>query len=420
MHRYFVYFSVLTAVLTVPLEASPQNERLEKVVIVQRHGVRAPTKSDTELSQYSREPWQKWPVAPGELTDKGASGAEAMGRSIAKFYRAHGLLRNPEQDVFIWSDSADTRTVQSGDAVARGFHRTKGAAHAGKSTDSLFSAHDAGICPPARADIERTLTNNNESDINALGGAYEKAVSAMAQLLYPGINKKFCAINAHKACLFISEKNAIKGDGWDTKMTGPLATGSSLSENLLLEYAQGFPAPGWGRATETRITEIMALHNIYSRLMRANKAVAGRRGAALAQSIVDQLTDKPSDFTDAAPVPADAKLVLYLGHDGNLSNMAGIYDLHWKLPGQPDDTAPNTAMAFERWRDAQGHPYVHVRLFYQTLAEQRRKTYPSAHIQDIVVSNCQEKSGQCPLQAFAEQTLRNTEATCLTHKPLKL
>jgi 4-phytase/acid phosphatase len=41
---------------------------LERVVVVMRHGVRAPTKSVDVLSKYSVERWPDWSVGVGELS----------------------------------------------------------------------------------------------------------------------------------------------------------------------------------------------------------------------------------------------------------------------------------------------------------------------------------------------------------------
>ncbi|MGB8602296.1 MAG: histidine-type phosphatase, partial [Rhizomicrobium sp.] len=369
-----VTLGIIAVIASQTATAAPALQ-LEKVIIVERHGVRAPTKSDTELSQYSRDPWRIWPVAPGELTKQGADGAEAMGAALKAHYTKAGLLRGMPDDVFVWADIGDTRTVQSGDAVARGLHTAAKALHRDKPIDLIFEADDAGVCAPSAGDISRTLNDSRSKtpvSLNQLGPKYDAARTAMAELLYPGINTSLCEQNPHGACVFVTGENRLKGDGWDTRLTGPLATGSSLSENLLLEYAQGFDAPGWGRADAKHIAAIMELHNLYARLMRRNPVIAGRRGAFLAQNISDLLNNTPASFASAAPVPANAKLVLFLGHDTNISNLGGIYGLDWQLDGQPDDTAPNTALAFELWRDARGAKFVRLRLFYQTLEQLRQ------------------------------------------------
>src|SRR4051812_29939701 len=48
------------------------NFSLEKVVLIERHGIRAPTKAPATYAKYAAEAWPDWPVAPGELTAHGA------------------------------------------------------------------------------------------------------------------------------------------------------------------------------------------------------------------------------------------------------------------------------------------------------------------------------------------------------------
>lgn len=82
------------------------------------------------------------------------------------------------------------------------------------------------------------------------------------------------------------------------------------------------------------------------------------------------------DGTSPSPllVPAATKQALFLGHDGNLSNIAGIFDLHWRLADQPDATPPNSALAFEMLRYSHGERFCPLRLFATIVA---RRTEPS-------------------------------------------
>src|SRR5690349_2557825 len=59
---------------------------LERAVLLQRHGVRAPTQTPAALARYSAEPWPQWPVAPGELTDGGRRALAAMASYIRVRY----------------------------------------------------------------------------------------------------------------------------------------------------------------------------------------------------------------------------------------------------------------------------------------------------------------------------------------------
>ncbi|MEG3173685.1 hypothetical protein U1708_15855 [Sphingomonas sp. ZB1N12] len=46
----------------------PPQDKLERVVIVMRHGVRSAMSSQEELGQHSRRAWPRFAVPPGHLT----------------------------------------------------------------------------------------------------------------------------------------------------------------------------------------------------------------------------------------------------------------------------------------------------------------------------------------------------------------
>jgi 4-phytase/acid phosphatase len=66
----------------------------------------------------------------------------------------------------------------------------------------------------------------------------------------------------------------------------------------------------------------------------------------------------------------DLKLLGLAGHDTNLVLMASTFGLTWALPGEPDSTAPSTALAFELWRSG-AHRYVRAVIWYETLDQLR-------------------------------------------------
>jgi 4-phytase/acid phosphatase len=78
--------------------------------------------------------------------------------------------------------------------------------------------------------------------------------------------------------------------------------------------------------------------------------------------------------TRAAPIGGAARLVVLSGHDGTLTLLAGMLDLHWQLPGyQPDQTVPGGALVFERWRRADGQRVIRLRYTAQSLAQLRER-----------------------------------------------
>jgi 4-phytase/acid phosphatase len=70
--------------------------------------------------------------------------------------------------------------------------------------------------------------------------------------------------------------------------------------------------------------------------------------------------------------PGDKALFL-IGHDTNLTNMAGSLNLNWLLDGRRDDTPPGSTMVFELWRT---HVSTACVFFTPQTLEQMRNTTP--------------------------------------------
>ncbi|MDR3506968.1 MAG: hypothetical protein P4L64_03620 [Caulobacteraceae bacterium] len=374
------------------------------MVVVQRHGVRSPTKAPEALAKYAALPWPAWPVAPGELTAHGARDVRLMGAWLRQVYAAKGLLPAkgcpaPGQ-VFAWADGADQRTRVSGDAVLEGAFPGCGlsAAHGPEGqADPLFDAVSSGACP-IDADLARAaVLARVRDDLEHPGPGYEAAKAALSQIVAPGVACKddqgVCAMNGH---------NSLRVQDGTLKLDGPLAVGATLSENLLLEYAQGMPSGsvGWGRAADgAAIASVMPLHEIQSDLMRRTPYLASHNGALLARAVADAVDGRTPLTGEGAAAP---RLLIIAGHDTNLANLAGILGLDWTLPGQPDSTPPSLAMAFEVWRDpASGARFVKIALIYQTLEQLRAETvldaaHPAGRVEPVL-TGCQEGPGKiCP------------------------
>jgi len=173
------------------------------------------------------------------------------------------------------------------------------------------------------------------------------------------------AAKAHQAELR-TLNHILTGDPASTKVD-TLNTASTLSEVLLLEYASGFSGRdlAWGRLTEPKLLEVMTLHTVYADLTRRAKDIARARGRNMLARIVSFL---------GAGAGAERVLVIS-GHDTNLSNVSGLMDLRWHLPGHaPDDTPPGGALVFSLWRDGDGTRTVRVEYVAQTFEQMRAVT----------------------------------------------
>jgi 4-phytase/acid phosphatase len=415
---------ILALAASVALSAAPTAEAaglvLERAVVVERHGVRSPTKPPEALSKFSAEPWPAWPVGVGELTPHGADNVRLMGAWMASDYRREGLA--PSQacpapgEVYVWADGQDQRTRMSGQAWLDGAFPGCGlvAAHGPEGQqDDLFDAGHPGACPiDADAAKAVVLARVEGGDLDHPRADYAAARAALAHVLAPGAAP--CS-TTDGAC-FLSGANTLDAKGDGLKLSGPLGTGATLTESLLLEYAQGMPAAevGWGRAgSEAAIASVIPLHEIDSDLMRRTPYIAGRNAARLARAIAGAVAGEAALPGQTKP----ARLALIAGHDTNIANLSGVLGVDWTLPGQPDKTPPDGALAFEVWKDSSGGRFVKVAMVYQTLAQLRQATpldaaHPAGRV-DLPLPGCDDRPERsCPVARFEARVKAAVPAEC--------
>ncbi len=398
---------------------------LERVVIVQRHGVRAPTKDSASLSRYSAERWPDWPVAVAELTPHGADNVRFMGQWLhihyasAELWSAKGCPA--PGSIAAWADGADQRTRVSGQTTLDGaFPGCKFVAqHAPEDRkDSLFDAIETGVCPIDPDTAQKAVLKAAGGDLNAAEAGMEEAKSRLYDILSPPASRAACTDD--KGACFLSGKNTLQADAEGIKLSGSLATASTMVENLLLEYGQGMPLSqvGWGRADASALDKISILHNRAADLTRRTQYIAAHNGVRMAQAVIAALQGRAA-FPGSK---GGEKLVVIAGHDTNLSNLAGVLGVDWTLPEQPDKTPPGGTLAFELWRDHSGVEFVKVHLFYETLEQLRAgealdENHPARQI-DIALPSCGNgPDAMCRLPDFVRAVETALPPECLNSTP---
>lgn len=389
-----------------PLAEEPLT--LERAVLFMRHGVRPPTKSAQSMAALSESAWPDdaaWGAAPGELTPHGAESIHRLGMDLRHFYSESGLLPQHgsiADQTLIWADGADQRTRATGQQLALGLAMPDQTtpitiSWSDKEVDPLFDGLNSGMCSldPVKAeqavlDYAPLVTTETTA-----------ALSRLQQIMAP----EACQ---HGAGQCLQGPTKLNATPTEVKLTGPLATGATVSEVLLLEYENALPLSqvGWGRASRADIASLMLIHEHTSTLTRRTSYIATRRADSLVRFILAALSD--ASVTSTTPhIDSQQRLIVLTGHDTNLSNLAGVFQMHWQLSDQPDSTAPGTAIAFERWKNnATGKVIVRLRLFYQTMDQVRDLSATPVHQIALMPAACQRQNNpdQCELTALIADT----------------
>jgi 4-phytase/acid phosphatase len=100
-------------------------------------------------------------------------------------------------------------------------------------------------------------------------------------------------------------------------------------------------------------------------------------------------------------------LAILAGHDTNLSNLSGMLDLSWRIPGlAADDIPPESALLFSLWREGSGGWFVKVEFVTPSLDQMRSLESltlesPPARV-PVAIPACgsPRADGGCPWAAF--------------------
>jgi 4-phytase/acid phosphatase len=383
--------------------------------------VRAPLGSNAEIAQFAAQSWPTWGVPAGFLTAHGGDAAQLMGEYYGSFYRRMGLLSAdcPVQNVYLYSDS-DERTIVTGERLAQGINSSCAPAlhHLPQGQrDSLI--HTLGANPPfLKADPVKSLA------------ALQGAVPNPAQLLVtqaPAFATLAailsCPSSTAPSCVPVTSlpfQEVTESNTGLARLDGPVATGKTLAEIFVFEYADGMTAPGWGRATPQSIDSAMPLYVAnYAAQVRPSylaQAQASNFLSHISQTLA-QFADGQQRLSAAYAPPASSRFVLIVAHDTNLSALAGVLNLHWNLGSdyQPDDTPPAGSLAFEIYQAPASQPTVSLFYQVQTL-DQMRSLTPTSQVQPLRVSvpipGCADP---CSLAAFQMLVAQRVDPAFVIH-----
>lgn len=354
--------------MIVASAAPARDLRVEKAVMIVRHGVRAPLDGEAPVQPAAGAAWPAWQVAPSLLTEHGAEGMRLLGVYLRASYAKAGLLTGtkcPSAGAIGIRTNVSPRTIASGNALARGLapdcalrveHLPAGA------IDPVFNPLEARASPFDGREAVAAITAHS-GGIDRLAAAHAGEIVLLQQVLgcRPGDVAPECRIFDMPARL------AASADGKGIDLKGPIAATSGTAQVLLLEYAEGRPMRqvGWGRADAASIERLGVLHTLLFAVHARPPYMAGRQAAVLGRHMLASLKRIGSPDLD-----------ILIGHDSNVNGLASVLDVHFKVPGYArDDAALGGALIFERLRDARdGRRYVRVRYLAQTLDQLRALT----------------------------------------------
>ena len=391
-------------------EAQDRGAQLRMVVVIMRHGVRSPTGKAAQYNLYASAPWPAWGVAPGFLTQHGFQVVQMLGAWDRQHFAGEGLFPDGgcvgASTTTLYADS-DQRTRETAKALAQGMFPGCDLPLLGfaeGTNDPLFHPEAPGSAAAALA--VAAISGRIGGDANNLTAAYRAPLAELDDIL--GRCGAAPGVQAKRTSLFEVAAALAPGNGDHlAELKGPLATASTLSENLLLEYTDGMqPANvGWGCVDGQNLRHLIDLHTALTDFTQRTFAIANVQAAPLLAQIRSAFRQAATGTAVAGALgkPSDRALFL-IGHDTNLENIAGALHLTWIADGRRDDTPPGSALIFELWKQPSGDFVVRTHFATQTLEQARfaipltRENPPS--VVPVFIPGCSRSDSTCPLQTF--------------------
>ena len=405
MKRLF-WSGAIAAALALPTamaQTTPEGYSLQQVVIVSRHGIRAPlVNNGSALAQATAKPWPTWKVAGGELTDRGALVEIFFAHQMRK-WMTHEKVLSTEQcptkkQFFAWANSLP-RTHDTAQFFVSNtfiacdvpiFHQRKMG-----EMDPLFNPVISEDSDDFRQKAVAAMeTSRQRVDLSESYKLLEQIVD------YPA--SPACKAKTDKPCTLSDEKDTFRADyRLEPSVSGPLKTANALVDAFTLQYYEGFPlneVAFGGIKSDKQWQLLEKLKNSYQAILFTTPEVARNVAKPLLNYLDQQLVEKPA---------AAAKVTLLVGHDSNIASLLKALDFKpYQLPGQYERTPIGGKIVFQRWHDKTGNrDLMKIEYVYQSTEQLRNAQVltlkaPAQRV-TLELNGCPvDADGFCPVETF--------------------
>jgi len=380
--------------------AAETDYELQQVLIVSRHGLRAPlVDGATMIIDATSHQWPEWNTKAGLLTPKGGALEVFMGNYFSDWFDQSKLLPKDncptEEDLHVYANVM-SRTLATAQFFSTGaypgcnikIHRQSDMT----AKDPLFFQAIKDDSQEFNKEATQQINNFvNSQDLKKSYETLEKVID------YP--NSKDCKVN-NLCDLGKQENNVELVYGKEPSMPGGLNKSFLMIDAFMLQDYEGFPKQkvAWGNIkTDEDWKSLAKLRNTYIESAYLQPIVVKNIIQPMLKEINGILKDKKE------------KVSILVGHDTTVGPiLAAIGFNEYELPGQYEKTPIGGKIVFQRWLDkTNNQELLKVEYVYQSTKQMRdleslSLDNPPQRV-TLTLKGCEtDKNGFCSWDKFEE------------------
>ncbi|PJE77460.1 Glucose-1-phosphatase [invertebrate metagenome] len=383
MKKIVSSFLSLCLILSAGVEASsdakpvlaPDGYQLKQVVMVSRHGLRAPLATGGSLlARSSAHQFPAWETKGSWLTPKG----EILEAYFGKYIHSWMVDRNlypkdtcpKAEEITVYTNSKQ-RTIATGEFLAAGMF--PGCNVPVENRESL-GAMDYTFSPVVRDGSEQFKHNALKAMVESIN---DKGIQGMNDELKPAYDllSKIVDFKNSESCkqdgkcdLYGIPTTLKVANNKEPEVRGPVRIGTVISDAFILQYYDGYPMKdvAWGKLTNDQDwLKIAKIKDAYGELLFGAPYVARH----VAKPLIDYIDKTLKE-------DSEKKVVALVGHDSNVVSLLSALDVKpYTLTNTFENTPIGGKIFIEHWTSPAGKEVVKLEYVYQS-AEQVRDLLP--------------------------------------------
>lgn len=391
--------------------------RLLKVVALASSGLYAPIQSGELLDAWTERTWPQWPARHGELTRRGAELVAEIWSELRNRYLALGLLPTHASPAAVYVRANNLqRTRATATALLRALlpQGSNGYAVSLLKPDPLFHPVENGMCVFNLAATAKDVLRNMPDGLPGLNAEYAEQIALVDKLVGQADPELCTRYSLPPNCRLsaIPSSVAITRQGTRALVQGGLGIAASLTHIFLEEFSQWPSEPAaWGQADTATMRQILSLQSAVFNVVQRTRSVAAAQGSALLNALVAALQGQMTDSRgNRSPV------LVFVGDDINIANVAGLLDIHWQASGYPVDAIPpGGVLAFELWQEG-AQQTVRIKFFAHALETLHSGTpfEDEESLAAFTVRLGKNGSSTVPVTAFLDRARAAIRKDCIT------